>query len=275
MLINFGRAATNLKKIIPLTPERVAWVNDVDGVHHYYEGIDDVYAFYAEMKYRTLCEDFPHLSREDIRTIGLKSYNDTGDGLIGFVDEAIRQNIITSDGIENFREGIFRLFHKEKFEAVSQRQSLLLQPCDRTTLLLSQLHGYLNQAILTQGCFPNWAKPVLEARGTLKYFNRHACLDFHDVGYQTKKLSTRPLEMAIRALGSTPEQVVFIEDSIDNIKTAKSLSPQILTVLISRHPLSPENEAFVDIQMPRLVNFLEYARTVFVPNAPKFTADLK
>ena len=31
----------------------------------------------------------------------------------------------------------------------------------------------------------------------------------------------------------------------------------------------------VDIQMPRLVNFLEYARTVFVPNAPKFTADLK
>lgn len=269
MILPFDPAARGRTHPQILTPLRRAWVHDLDGVHHTYQGIPDIYAFYAQIKYQTLREDLPHLSREDIRRIGLESYATTGDGLIGFVATALESGL-APEKEDMFREGLFRLFHKEKFEWVSQHASGILEPCQRTIDLMDRICGQgVRMGLLTQGCFPNWAQPILEARGTLPFFDRHACLDFHSVGYETKKHSTRPLEAAMKFLRATPEEVVFIEDSIDNLITAKSLSPAILCTLISPVPLKPEYKPYVDLHMPDLVTFLEYAHTVYCPKPPR------
>jgi phosphoglycolate phosphatase-like HAD superfamily hydrolase len=123
----------------------------------------------------------------------------------------------------------------------------------------------VTQSFLTQGCRVYWAEPVLEAKTVLPYFDLGLSMDFHDSNYETKKLSMRPIAEAIRRHGATPDKIVFLEDSVDNLVMSKQFDPRILTVMISPQPLPPEKEAFVDIQMPDLVTFLEYARNVFCP----------
>lgn len=268
MIIPFGNATQPPLERQILTPERRYCVHDADGVHHGYEEIDDVFGFYAHVKYVTLQDDFPDLSPEDIRRIGLKSYEETGDGLIGFVDTAIEHGIINPENADLFREGLFRRFHKQKFEIVQERGYALLTPRPRTIQLMNDLSAHFTHGILTQGCFPNWVKPVLEARGMIEFFERHACLDFHDVGYVTKKLSTKPLQMALDVLGARPEETIFIEDSIDNLVMAKELDPRILCVLITKEGLKPHQDPYVDIQTPDLVTFLEYARNKLCKPAP-------
>lgn len=275
MIIPFRSATQPPLERQTLTPDRRYCVHDVDGVHHGYEGIDDVFGFYAHVKYVTLQDDFPDLSREDIRLIGLKSYQETGDGLIGFVNAAIQYGVIKPERADLFREGLFRGFHKQKFEIVQERGYDLLIPQPRTIQLMKDISAHFTHGILTQGCFPNWVKPVLESRGMLSFFEIHACLDFHDVGYETKKLSTKPLQIALDALGARPEETIFIEDSIDNLVMAKALDPRILCVLISDEPLKPQHEPYVDIQMPSLVTFLEYARNQLCKPAPLLGLDLQ
>lgn len=273
MILPFQNAVQSPDKLA-LTPDRRFWVNDIDDVHHSYEGAGDIYDFYAHVKYLTLREDFPTLSPEDIRAIGRKSYDETGDGLLGFTSLAKEWNLISAEREDLFREGLFRSFHREKFQYAKENNMALLNPHTRTIKLLEQLRGHVQHGILTQGCLMNWVRPVLESRGTWEFFTKHACLDLHDIGYETKKLSTRPIQMAIAALGATPAQTVFLEDSVDNLKMAKIFNPDILTVLITRKNPEPEFEPFIDIHMPDLATFLEFATTRYPVSKPALRNEL-
>ncbi len=80
--------------------------------------------------------------------------------------------------------------------------------------------------------------------------------------------------MAIAALGATPAQTVFLEDSVDNLKMAKIFNPDILTVLITRKNPEPEFEPFIDIHMPDLATFLEFATTRYPVSKPALRNEL-
>ncbi len=274
MLVPFTTAAKNRFPRQHLTRNRTAWVYDVDGVIHYYEGIGDILDFYAEVKILHFSGVLPHLNPRQIRALGRKSYEATGDGLLGYVVHALEAGLLKPGEESVFREKIFRGFHQEKFKIVQERDLPLLWPDNRTTQLMEELkQSGVTQSFLTQGCRIHWAEPVLEAKKLLRFFELAISMDFSDSNFETKKLSRKPIVEAIRRHGVSPDKVVFIEDSIDNLVTAKQYDPRILTVLISPRPVAPEKEAFVDIQTPDLVTFLECAQKIFCPPDPRLAYD--
>lgn len=272
MLVPFTTATENRFPHQSLTRNRTAWIYDVDDVLHNYEGAGDIYDFYAEVKILHFGKFFPDLTAIQIREIGLQSYKTLGDGILGYVAYGLSTGVIPPGEEKLFRERFFRDFHKEKFRLVSERNLPLLKPHDRTTQLMDRLNNAgITQSFLTQGCRIHWAEPVLEAKEVLRFFERSISMDFFDSNFETKKLSIHPIAEAIRRHGVSPDKVVFIEDSIDNLVTAKQYDPRILTVLISPRPIAPEKEAFVDIHAPDLVTFLEYAKDIYCPTDPRLT----
>lgn len=257
-----------------LTPQRTHWIFDVDGVLHSYEGIPDVMAFFAQVKLKTLRDDFHMMTDDEIIGLGKKSYLETGDGLHLYSDHAVQTRIIANENKDLFREGLLRRFHRKKLQATQEGNLDLLQGCSQTNDFLSKLNNAgIGFSFLTQSCRRHWAEPVLQSRGLLEHFNRYQSLDFHEIGYQTKKLSYSPIEQAVKATDLTPDKIVFIEDSADNLVTAKKRFPTLLTVLISKTPVSGPAASFIDRQAEDLKMFLQDAQTVYNPrtNAPAYT----
>ena len=249
----FDRAVNNSRRI-PLTIERDAWIHDLDGVHHNYEGLGDIYEFYGRMKYLAFQEKFSHLNEDQIVSMGKKSFRQHGDGLLIFLEHALEIGIAKQSSKFMFLEDLFRYFHKVKFEHATTE---MLTPCVETNAGFNAMAGRVRHGMLTQGCLPNWGIPTLNAKKRFQFFERHACLDFHDVGYVTKKLSPIPLKMAIKALDTSPERVVFIEDSLDNLATAKKLDRNIMCVYVhNKKPLDALPD-YVDLQVPDLKTLVQ------------------
>src|SRR5690606_11174262 len=98
--------------------------------------------------------------------------------------------------------------------------------------LFEDTRDYIRHGVLTQSCVTGWASPFLTMLGRLDYFDPACRLGFVECDFETKAHSTKPLQKAISLMNASPEQVVFIEDTLANIERAKELDPRILTVHI-------------------------------------------
>jgi FMN phosphatase YigB (HAD superfamily) len=243
-----------------LGPNRRKIVHDYDGVHYDYAVVPDIYGFLGEVKVFLAEKLFPTLLEEigaaELKRIGVESYHKTGDGLRGFVDLAIER--LGVDEAE-FQRDLHILYNQTNMVRTLQQYPSIFEYCGQTNALMDSLRGYVDHAILTQSCLDNWARPGLIRQQRHDYFKTF--VGFAEGGYVTKSHSTRPLETVMRQMNARPEETIFIEDSLPNLKKAKELDDRILTVHIC-HGQQCAVPDYVDIQARKLPIFLSQLATV-------------
>lgn len=250
-----------------LDAQRTILIHDLDGVHHRYDGLPDLYDFYAKVKYTTLSPHFPDMSAEEIKRHGLDSYKQTGDGLLLFHDLAIARGMNKRDATL-FRERIFRDFHQVGRQILEAQAPDIFKSCDLTLRLFEDVAPFVRHGLLTQSCGENWGKPILQAQGKLKFFDGGALVDFAACDFVTKAMSVEPLRHIMGLMKASPEQCVFLEDSLANLERAKQLSPDIMTVYICHDLPLAELPSYVDMQARGLKEVLYKLRHIHM--APNF-----
>jgi len=251
-----------------LTKDRVFWVHDLDGVHHNYDGIPNIYEFYARMKILTIRPHFPHLSDDEIFTYGMKSYKETGDGMLLFCEYA-RERGMAEKEVSAFRQSNFRIFHQHAIAYMREFAPNVFVPRPAVIASFERLKPHIMHGLLTQSCGIHWGRPILSAQQKIGYFNPDAIIDFADMGYITKAKRVEPLAGIMSIMGARPEQVVFIEDSLENLERAKELDQRILTVYVCRDlPLSPL-PGYVDLQVRSVDDLLRMAADLYPQVEPK------
>ncbi len=258
-----------------LTTARNKFGHDLDNVHHRYgqdlDGgkITNIYDFFAETKIRVVRHLLPQLTDDKIREIGLKSYKETGDGLLLFTDKAIELGVITDDDAAPFRKNLFHEFHRIGTASLQVLAPRIFTPCQTTNNAFERLRGHVQHGLLTQSCFHNWAEPILRAQEKLDFFEPSALMDFADMGFVTKEQSYEPLAELMRRLNAHPEDMVFIDDSLPNLDKAKELDSRILTVYVCGDLPLDHLPRYIDIQVRRVGDFLNQAADLYMQPQPQ------
>lgn len=263
-----------MKQVLDHTRQK--WGHDYDGVHNRYSHVPDIYAYLGAIKIAALQIIFPsaieELGADELQRIGVDFYHRTGDGLRGFVEMAM-----TNMGVDEheFQRELHALYNKINFERTLQEYPQLFELCPTVNGRLDNLRGFVSHGLVTQSCLVNWAVPGLKRQERFDYFLPHALIGFEEGGSVTKSHSTRPLETIMGLMGAKPEEFVFLEDSLGNLKKAKELDERILTIHICENETDDALPDYVDIRVPNLDTFLKQAEAVFAPVSPAFIPKLE
>ena len=246
-----------------LDAKRRTFIHDYDGVHYDYAIVPDIYAYLGGIKVFLAETLFPAILAEigpdELKRIGVHYYHSTGDGLRGFVELAMEKMGVDE---KEFQRELHILYNKTNLQRTLQDFPGIFAPCSLINRSLDNLRGHVRHGILTQSCVDNWARPGLKLQNRIGYFEEDAFVGFAEGGYVTKSHSTRPLETILKAMGAKPEESVFIEDSLPNLKKAKELDPRILTVHICHGNVCAVPD-HVDIQVCTLDVFLNQVEALY------------
>lgn len=249
-----------------LTANRTHFIHDFDGVHlaiNFFQHTDtDPHRFYGLAKIAAANEIMPDGWVADANFLQTckENYLNTGDGLAIFRDLAkahkLDEHALYSDA--------HRLYHRISFDMAVKGHGHGIVPCEKSIDAFEQLKGHVQHGLLTMSCLDNWARPLLTTLKLVGYFNPSAMMGAGDVGFKNKANSTYPLAFALQRMNAQPENAVFIEDSLKNLATAKTLDEGILTVFVSETAIPDSIPPFVDIHVRKVADFLEMARDVIV-----------
>lgn len=238
---------------LPLTTDRTFFIHDFDNVHWPYNALPNVYDFYAEMKVLVVKPVLPHLSDDEIKTIGTRSYHETGDGLLLFSDYARQLGM----DYEEARSLLHSEFHRVAYEHLKQRAPSIFTPCEKTNAAMAQTMPFIHHVVLSQAHKEYWIEPMATSQNKLPFFK--SVIDFAGMGFTTKLMSPEPVARTMKHMTARPEQTVFIEDSLHNLEQAKKLDRRILTVYVYHDiPLSLL-PAYVDMQVSSVDRLLTQA----------------
>lgn len=252
-----------------LTPERRVFIHDYDGVHYPYSAFktdrfEDVYSFLAIAKVAIAKVHLPDLSPEMAFDMGRRSYRETGDGLGLYL-----RHLSEVMGVDTaqVRPQLHRDLHIEAYKLIAGNFDHLFAPDANVNTAFERLRGHVNHGLLTQGCVDGWARPLLTLQQRIDYFTQSCLIGFAETNFVTKADSIEPLRLAITSMGAHPEEVVFLEDTLANLKKAKELDPRILTVHI--RDTDPHTDYdFVDLSFPTFSAFMEEAVKVYYTPQP-------
>lgn len=248
-----------------LNASRKVFLHDLDGVHYSYELFGNVYEFCADVKSEVVPKLLPGLTKEDAKKIGKESYLQTGDGLHLFIEMARDRG----HDVDEFRDRLHADYHKLQLERVRNLVPQVLEPCDRTIDLFKQLSPSVRHGMITQSCRVEWASPILSAKKHIGFFEQDSVFGFREFGWQRKAASTFALSALMKHMDARPEQSVFIEDNLDNLKKAKELSGDLLTVFLCHSKPQNPVPAYVDVQVPTLRDFFDLAASAHAAPAIK------
>lgn len=231
-----------------LDSSRTVFIHDFDGVHYPNAAIPHLHDLLGHAKAEVAVRMMPSLAYEDALELGLTSYAQTGNGM-SLLERHAKTLGLDADLFQ--REFHFDL-HKSLYASVMKSHASVFSPIAAINAHLENLRGKIRHGLVTQSCLVHWARPHLTALGRLDYFEKNAIFGFAESGFLTKAESTKPLAIAIEALNAKPDEVVFIEDSLANLKRAKELDEKILTVYTCHdHPLEAVPD-YVDLQTSSL-----------------------
>lgn len=253
-----------------LSRNRRFFIHDYDGVHYDYAAFGDVYAFLAGVKVEAVALLLPDLDPTDVRFMGTESYKKYGDGLKMYVDIAASRGFDAKE----FRAELHALYHRIGHQRTLEQHSAIFDPCNDTNRAFDSLRPYTRHGILTLGCVENWTRPLLSRQNRLQYFEPQALIGFTETGFVSKTDSIRPLQMVMELLGARPEESVFLEDSLPNLKKAKELDEEICTVYVCHGTPLETLPDFVDIQVSKPHHLMMSAARMFTPPARRLDFSL-
>jgi FMN phosphatase YigB (HAD superfamily) len=250
-----------------LTEQRNIIIFDCDGVFFSWKllgGIEKAKDFCAKVKVEVLSHLLPFLSAEEIAVIGRRSYEETGDGLKYFVDIAEKNGMDTAE----FREQMYTLYHQVQFRHAREYVPGLLTPCFESSQHLLTLGNHMQFGILSQSCRDHWVKPLLEEKGISCCFQPDNIFGFREFGWNEKSLSAKGLGMIMDAMGADPSRVVFVEDTMANLRPVKESYKEVVTVHLSDWQTASPQDDYIDLCFASNLEFLRALRAAHPAMAP-------
>lgn len=242
-----------------LTKSRTVFIHDFDGVHYPGNVIPDMRAFLAKPKAEAAAQLLPDLGYDEAFQMGINSFIETHDGQLYYAQHAEKLGM----DVAKFRRDFHKVFHINAQKYMEAEYSHLFAIDTKINQLFEETRPFIRHGVLTQSCITQWATPFLTMLGRLDYFDEACRLGFVECDFETKAHSTKPLQKAITAMNASPEQVVFIEDTLANIERAKELDPRILTVHIHHGDHEGKNiPDYVDVSYNTLTPLLSEVRSL-------------
>ncbi len=204
-------------------------------------------AFFGDAKARAVPKLLPHLSQDEIRAIGKKSYDKYHDGLklYAVIAEEHGHDIITFE----------RLLHREfnmASNAIAEESETfrnLFKACATTKENFVLLGDHVRFGVLTHSCRETWAVPRLQALDYLEHME--VVLGLPDTDFVSKSVSGEPLTAFMQQMGAHPHQVVFCDDNTHILKIAKEHHPEILTVQVCHGKIDEDVPSHIDLRVNR------------------------
>lgn len=256
-----------------LTQDRKFVIHDFDGVHleeALFNAIyGNIYRFYARAKIKAADILLPDhgMNYDQILIVGRQNYLETGDGFAFF------RHIAESRGMDTQQvyEKAHKLCHALAYAQAMESHEDNIIPCPETINGFERMKGLVSHALLTMSCVETWAKPLMERKRILGYFEEHALIGARECNFENKASSTYPLAVALQRLKARPEESIFCEDNLANMRMAKALDQRILTVYVSQTATKNDIPDFVDIHVVNITQFLgmladkHEPRPIYVP----------
>lgn len=243
-----------------LSAQRDTVIFDCDGVFYswnVYGGMEGAKNFLADVKAEVTALILPFLTTDDAKTIGRRSYEETGDGLKYFVDIAVENGM---DGDE-FREQMHTLYHVCQMARVRKQFPNLLSPCQETIQHLSALSDRVQWGVLSQGCRDHWITPLFREKAIDGFISPDKIFGFREFDWNEKSVSAKGLGKIMDYMGVDPSRVVFVEDTKKNLRPVKETYADVLTVHLAdwEHPQPEDN--YIDLEVASNLDFLRAFRT--------------
>lgn len=203
---------------------------DFDGVFY---GIDDL----PDEEFYRLCDRscaeamqniLPDLSFDAAEEMAKKSYAEHGNSIDGFVPLAKESGI----DVDEFKLLFHQNYHKKLFENVIDEYPNLISGSEKVSSKFSRVSRDIKNVILSHADVDSWVNPVLRLRGDEDCFDQDLIWGLDQFDFEAKGKSPRAITMMLEELAMEPSEVLFVEDSLTNLKVAKSAFPDLNTAFV-------------------------------------------
>lgn len=132
--------------------------------------------------------------------------------------------------------------HVGMFAHVNQQ---MIIPCDQTPDLLPFMQDH-HHVILTYAT-KDWAHRVLDHTGLSEFFHPDFILGAEDYNFEDKAHSPRGILTALDKIGGNADEVLFVEDTLPNLITAKQHAGVNTAYLHHNRPINDNDMDDVDV----------------------------
>lgn len=147
--------------------------------------------------------------------------------------------------------------HVGMFTHINQN---MIIPCEETPSLMHNMQEY-RHVILTYAT-KEWANKVLNHAGLIDYFQPNMILGAEDYNFEDKAHSARGILTALDRIGGNAEEVLFVEDTLPNLRPAKEEAGVHTVYLHHNRPMNDNDMDFVDLTVQDTPELLKWFKEI-------------
>ncbi len=147
--------------------------------------------------------------------------------------------------------------HVEMFNHIDHN---MIIPCAHTPDLMREMDKY-HHVILTLA-ISDWAKRVLNHTGLAEFFQTDFIFGAEHYNFEDKAESPRGILMALDKIGGNANEVMFVEDTLPNLKPAKDHAGVYTTYLHHNRPINDNDMGHVDLCVQDTPELLKWFKEI-------------
>ena len=113
-------------------------------------------------------------------------------------------------------------YHKRLFVEVMDNHYNVMYPSESLSAKFKTVSAHVDNLILSNASAEHWIMPILRFREQDKFIKKGNVLGIDDFGFEPKGMSDKGITVALNKLGYQPSEVLFVEDTLKNLKVAKA-----------------------------------------------------
>jgi len=107
-----------------------------------------------------------------------------------------------------------------------------------------------------------WAHRVLAHTKLAEFFQPELIFGAEHYDFEDKATSPRGILMALDKIGGNPNEIMFVEDTLPNLKPAKEHAGVFITYLHHDRPMNDNEMDFVDLKVQDTPELLKWFKEV-------------
>jgi len=136
----------------------------------------------------------------------------------------------------------------------------MITPCTETPSLMEFMRNH-HHVILTYAT-REWAHKILDHAGLKDFFHPDFILGAEDYNFEDKAHSPRGILTALDKIGGNANEVMFVEDTLPNLKPAKDHAGVYTTYLHHNRAINDNDMDFVDLTVQDTPELLKWFKEV-------------
>ena len=121
----------------------------------------------------------------------------------------------------------------------------IITPCEHTPALMKFMNEHKH--IILTFATKDWANRILDRTGLSEFFHPDYIFGAEDYDFEDKAHSARGILMALDKIGGNADEVLFVEDTLPNLKPAKEEAGVYTAYLHHNRPINDNDMGYVDM----------------------------